>query len=137
VDVFAFFRDIDQHPRRADSIVPVYDRITTGPTGVGTRYREVIRLLPSRTGEMLSEITCYEPEHRLGYRFCGLGMEGNLVYDFEATPEGTLVIQKQSLCPLGLLALLRVPIRAAFSRMAGRRLQDIKRLLESNSGFTG
>lgn len=45
--VFGFFRDMHQQPRRKGSIVPVYDKITLGPVGVGTRFREIVRFLPS------------------------------------------------------------------------------------------
>ena len=45
-EVFAFFRDMHQLPSRKGSLVPVYDKITPGPVGVGTRIREVVRLLP-------------------------------------------------------------------------------------------
>jgi hypothetical protein len=135
-DVFAFFRDIDLHPRREDSVVPVYDKVTPGPAGVGTRYLEVIRLLPFITGEMLSEITRFEPEHCLGYRFSGLGMDGDLVYDFQAADGGTLVVQRQGLRPRGLLALFGPLIKASFGRVAGRRLLDIQSLLENDPAST-
>jgi hypothetical protein len=124
---------VDQHAGREGSVVPAYDKVAAGPTGVGTRYREVVRLLPLVTGKILSEITRYEPGHCLGYRFSGLGMNGDLVYDFKATGEGTLVWQRQSLRPRGLLALFSAPIRAAFTKAAGRRLRGIKELLESDS----
>ena len=132
-DVFAFFRDLDQHAGQEGSVVPVYDKVTPGPTGVGTRYREVIRLLPGLTAEMWSEITAYEPERRLAYRFSGMGMDGLLDYEFEATGEGTLIVQRQSLHPRGLLNLLNPLIKPAFSRAAGNRLEGIKHLLESKT----
>ena len=45
-DVFALFRDIDQYNAHEGSPVPVLDKITDGPVGVGTRYREVVRMMP-------------------------------------------------------------------------------------------
>ena len=129
-EVFAFFRDMDQQARQEDSVVPVYDKVTPGPTGVGTRYREVVRLLPGLTAEIRSEITAFEPERHLAYRFSGLGMDGVLNYYLEATELGTLVVQRQSLYPRGLLKLFNPLIEAAFSRAAGGRLQGIKALLE-------
>ena len=129
-EVFAFFRDVDQHAGQEGSVVPVYDKVTSGPTGVGTRYREVIRLLPGITAEMRSEITRYEPERCLGYQFSGLGMDGDLAYEFEDVGPGTLVVQQQCLRPHGLLSLLGPLIKLAFSRVAGDRLHDIKALLE-------
>jgi hypothetical protein len=133
-EVFGFFRDVDQYAGQEGSVVPVYDKVTAGPTGVGTRYREVIRLLPGITAEMRSEIIACEPGRRLAYRFSGLGMEGALDYEFEAAGQGTLVAQRQSLHPRGLLRLLNPLIKPTFSRAAGRRLEGIKHLLESKAG---
>jgi hypothetical protein len=129
-DVFGFFRDLDQHAGQEGSVVPVYDKVTPGPTGVGTRYREVVCLLPGITAEMWSEITDFQPECRLAYRFSGMGMDGLLDYLFGATGEGTRVVQRQSLHPRGLLNLLNPLIKLAFSYAAGHRLQGIKALLE-------
>ena len=64
-DVFGFFRDIHQQPRREGSVVPVYDKITPGLVGVGTRFREVVRLLPVLRGEVISELAGYVLLHRL------------------------------------------------------------------------
>lgn len=130
-EVFAFFRDVDEHAGQEGSVVPVYDKVTPGPTGVGTRYHEVIRLLPGVTAEMWSEITTYQPERRLGYRFSGLGMDGELEYEFETAAQGTLVVQRQSLRPRGLLKLFSPLIQWSFARVAGKRLESIKNLLES------
>jgi uncharacterized protein YndB with AHSA1/START domain len=130
-DVFAFFRDVDRHAGREGSVVPVYDRITPGPIGVGARYREVVKLSPFVAGEMISEITRFEPDECLEYKFSGLGMDGKLVYRFEAAGDGTRVLQRQYLWPRGVLRFLRPVIKVAFSLAAGRRLASIKRLLES------
>lgn len=96
-EVFAFFRDVDQHAGQKGTIVPVYDKITPGPIGVGTRYREVVQLLPFVTGEILTEVTGYEPGRRLAYKSVALGMAGELTYSFEAAAGGTRVVQRQSL----------------------------------------
>ena len=133
-DVFAFFRDVDQHAGQEGTVVPVYDKITPGTVGVGTRYREVVQILPLVRGEIISEIVQYEEGSCLGYRFCGLGMEGVLAYRFEAEEGGTHVVQKQSLRPRGILRLFSGVIGKMFSTMAGQRLEDIKSLLEQGSG---
>ena len=132
-EVFAFFRDMDQHAGREGTIVPIYDKITPGPVGVGTRYREVVQVLPFVTGEILSEVVLYEPDRRLAYRYVALGMAGELTYSFEAVEEGTRMVQRQSLCPSGFLRLFSPVIGAMFSRMIERRLLGIKGLLESGT----
>jgi hypothetical protein len=131
-DVFDFFRDMHRQPRRESFVVPVYDKITPGPVGVGTCFREVVRLLPFLKGEVISEITGYDPPHRLDYGFVAFGkMEGELIYRLESSGEGVRVLQRQTLRPRGaLLKLLGPLIGAAFSRAIAHRLRDIKKLLE-------
>jgi len=132
-EVFAFLRDIDQHAGQEGTLVPVYDKITPGPVGVGTHYREIVQLLPFLRGEVITEVTEFEEADYLGYRFVAMGMEGRLAYRLEAVPEGTYVVQDQSFTPRGFLRLFRVPIRRMFSTMAGQRLKEIKALLEQAS----
>lgn len=131
-DVFGFFRDMHRLPRREGSVVPVYDKITPGPVGVGTRIREVVRLLPFLRGEIISEITEYDPPHRLDYRFVAFGkMDGELTYRLEPSGEGVRVLQRQTLRPRGtVLKLLSPFIAAMFSWAIDHRLKGIKKLLE-------
>ncbi|MGD8625595.1 MAG: SRPBCC family protein [Anaerolineae bacterium] len=133
-DVFAFFRDVDQHAGQPGTVVPVYDKVTPGPVGLGTRYREVVQLLPFVAGEIRAEVVCYEPPHRLGYHFSGLGMDGTLDYRFQAVTGGTRLRQHQVLRPRGVLRLLSPLIRLTFGRVAGRRLIFIKAWLEGEQG---
>lgn len=132
-EVFAFFRDIDQHAGQKGTIVPVYDKITPGLVGVGTRYREVVQVMPLITGEILTEVVGYQPDKQLAYSFVALGMAGELTYGFEATEEGTRVVQRQSLWPSGWMRLFSPIIGAMFSRMIGKRLAGIKGFLESKT----
>jgi hypothetical protein len=133
-EVFAFFRDVDQHAGQKGTRVPVYDKTTTGPVGVGTRYREVVQVLPLVRGEMLSEVTCYEEGKRLEYRFSGLGMEGELAYTFEPFDGGTRVVQEQSLHARCVLRPFGWLIGKMFAAVAGNRLEIIKAMLEQGAG---
>ena len=130
-DVFALFRDVDQYNEHGGSPVPVLDKITDGPVRVGTRYLEVVKMLPFVTMTILSEITEYEPERYLASRWWSNVMEGHLAYTFEETGGGVRVIQKMSLNPKGVLRAFSPLIKALFSRAAGQRLEGIKALLES------
>ncbi len=129
-DVFAFFRDIERHAGQPGTVVPVYDKITPGPAGIGTRYREVVQIAPLIRGEIITVVTGYEENRRLVYLFSGMGMDGELTYSFESTRLGTRVTQKQVLRPGGFLRLLAPLIQITFYRMAGRRLNEIRDLLE-------
>lgn len=130
-DVFAFFRDVDQQGGRKGSIVPVLDKTTPGPVSIGTRYYEVVQIMPFVTGKVFTEVVGIVPYRLLAYRFVALGMKGELTYLFQATSEGTVVVQKQSLLPGGMLKLFGPIIGALFSMMATARLAGIKNLLES------
>ena len=136
-DVFALFRDVDQYDDHEGSPVPVLDKITDGPVCVGTRYREVVIMIPFIkalhfvTMTILSEITDYEPERRLALWWRSGVMEGRLAYTFEPVDGGTFVVQQMSLYPRGVLCLFSPLIQAMFSRAAGRRLEGIKVLLEA------
>ena len=132
-EVFTFFRDIDQYAGQKGTIVPVYDKITPGPAGVGTRYHEVVQIFPFMTGEVLTEIVEFEPGVRLEYKFVALGMAGKLAYGFENSGEGTRVVQQQSLQPAGWMRLFSPVIGVMFSWMIRRRLREIKTLLESRA----
>lgn len=131
-DVVDFFRDMHRQPRREGSVVPVYDKITPGPVGVGTRIREVVRLLPLLKGEIISEITGYDPPHRLDYGFVAFGkMDGELTYRFEPVGEGVRVLQRHTLRPRGMLLKLLSPlIGVTFSWAIDHRLKGIKKVLE-------
>ena len=136
-DVFALFRDVDQYNEHEGSPVPVLDKITDGPVGVGTRYREVVIMIPFIealrfvTMTILSEITEYEPERRLSSWWRSSVMEGRLAYDFAPVDGGTHVVQQMRLYPRGVLRLFSPLIKVMFSRAASRRLVDIKALLEA------
>jgi len=130
-DVFAFLRDKDKYPQEDGSPVLILDKITPGPPGVGARYREVVQMLPFVQGEILSEITRFEPGEFLEEDFQGAGMEGHLAYQFLAEGSGTKLIQRETLFCRGLLKVLEPMIRLALSRRLRERLEDIKTILES------
>lgn len=128
-EVFAFLRDKDLYPQEPDSPVLALDKTTDGPVGVGTRYREVVRMLPCVRGEILSEITRYEPPRFLEERFEGAGMRGYLAYEFVGQETGTALIQRETLEPLGLLRLVAPLIRWMLARRLEERLEDIAAIL--------
>ena len=130
-DVFAFLRDKDKYPQEEGSPVLILDKLTPGPPGVGTRYREVVQMLPFVQGEILSEITRFEPSEFLEEAIQGAGMEGHVAYQFLAEGGGTKLIQRETIFFRGLLNVLKSMIRLALSRRLRERLVDIKKFLES------
>lgn len=129
-DVFAFLRDKHLYPQPPGSPVLALDKTTDGPVGPGTRYREVVRMLPFVRGEILSEVTRFEPPHRLEERFAGASMRGYLVYELVTVGGGTLLVQREELQPLGALRLLAGPMRRMLAARLHSRLDSIKSDLE-------
>lgn len=135
-DVFSFLRDKDQYPQEDDSPVLILEKTTVGPVGVGTRYREVVQMLPFVRGEILSEITRYEPGLILEEDFAGAGMKGHLAYQFLPEGGGTRLIQRETLSAQGFLKPFEPVIERMLSRRLVARLEDIKTVLESGWGTT-
>ncbi len=134
IDVFTFLRDKDKFPQEEGSPVLVLEKTTPGPPGVGTCYREVVQMLPFYRGEILSEITRFEPNEHLEEDFKGAGMYGQLAYQFIQEKDGTQLIQRETLHYHGILKLFEPIIRAILFRKLRERLENIKAILES--GYT-
>ena len=107
------------------------ERTTPGPIGVGTRYREVVQMMPFVRRDMLSEITRYEPVSVLEEKWKGGSMEGILTYFFNPIPEGTEIIQHVNIRALGLLKPFDRILSKTYAKAAQYRLECLKELLET------
>jgi len=118
-DVFALLADV-QDCLEPGSPVLEMEKIPPGPTRVGTRWREVVRIGPWHTMTMWSDVTAVEPDRLLAVRFRGGGMEGTLSY--EITPEDgvTTLRQRQTVVAVGWLR----PLGWLMSRMLWPRVRD-------------
>jgi len=94
-------------------------------------------MMPGVTMTILSEVTDYEPERYLASDWHSNVMEGHLAYAFEPVERGTRVVQKMSLNPKRILRVFSPLIKVLFSRAAGRRLEEIKALLEARVSERG
>jgi hypothetical protein len=79
-EVFAKLADIQESVQPPESPVAAMEKIPPGPTAVGTRWREVVRLGPWFRMTRWSEVTAIEPGKMLAERFWGGSMRGTLVY---------------------------------------------------------
>jgi hypothetical protein len=132
-DVFAFLRDKDKYPQKPGSPVLALEQTTPGPAGVGTRYREVVRMLPFVHGEILSVITRFEPGEYLEEDFEGAGMVGHLTYQFVLEEDSTRLIQRETVQMQGALRVLAPAVERMLPRQLWHRLEGIKAFLESGS----
>ena len=129
--VFTFLRDKDSYPQEENSPVLLLEKTTPGPLGVGTRYREIVQMLPFFKGEILSEITHFEPGHRLDEDWQGPCMDGWLTYLFLPENDGTKLIQREKVNLCGWLWLLSPIIKLTLGNALRKRLNDIKQILEA------
>jgi hypothetical protein len=130
-DVFTFLRDKHAYPQEPGSPVLILDKTSPGPVRLGTHYREVVQMFPGIRGEILSEITRYEPYSHLEEDFHGAGMEGHLAYEFIRDEKGTQLIQRYTLHARGLLKIISPLMRWMLAPRLLKRLETIKSVLES------
>ena len=130
-DVFGFLRDKDKYPQEPGSPVLVLKQTTPGSAGVGTRYSEVVQMLPFVRGEIRSEITRFDPGERLEEKFEGAGMKGYLAYRFVTENGGTKLIQQETLYMKGFFKVLSPVVKLTLSRQLRKRLEGIREVLES------
>jgi carbon monoxide dehydrogenase subunit G len=129
-DVFGFLRDKDKYPQKPGSPVLALEQTTPGPAGVGTRYREVVQMLPFVRGEILSAVTRFDPPRHLEEDFEGAGMKGHLAYEFLSDGDGTRLIQRETLEMKGLLCLLSPFVKRMLGRQLQRRLEALREVLD-------
>lgn len=127
--VFAALADIQRYVAPG-SPVPEMEKVPDGPTVVGTRWREVVRLAPHITMTIWSEVTAIEPERLLAETFRGPWMRGTLRYTIEPTPTGCAVRQEQTVTPLGPLRLGSRVMDRMFRPRVTARLESIRDGLE-------
>lgn len=113
--VFDRLADIQEGASSPGSPVLEMEKIPPGPTGVGTRWREVVRLSKRRSMTMWSEVTGIEPDSMLAERFWGGSMRGILIYTISSHPAGSSLRQQERLEAVGWLS--------AFGWAVGRMLR--------------
>lgn len=133
-EVFAFLRDKHLHAQEPGSPVLVLEKATPGEVDVGTRYRELVRMLPGVRGEIRSTITRCERDRALEEDFSGAGMHGHLAYTLRPERDGTRLEQRQTLELAWWLRPLRPLVRRAFAQRLRARLDDIAALLAPVEG---
>ena len=130
-EIFIFLRDKDKYTQKEGSPVLLLEKTTEAPVDLGTRYREVVQMLPFYKSEILSVITRYEPYEYLEEDFSSKGMRGHLAYQFIDKDGSTELIQRESIFFTFPLNLLNPIIKKVFQRKLFERLVEIKADQES------
>jgi uncharacterized protein YndB with AHSA1/START domain len=130
-EVFAFLAHFENVPRWNYAIAETR-KITDGPVGVGSRYRQT-RTLPSRSEETFA-ITEFEPVRILSVGG-GLGpFEGEVRYLLEPVGNATVLTNTMTLEPSGPLRLV-APLAAPRVKAAvAANLDTLKQILETDGG---
>jgi hypothetical protein len=128
--VFDFLANIHDVDQPEDSPVLELDLLTEGPPRLGSRYREVVQMMPFVQGEILSEITAFESPHVLEMTWHGAGMSGKDRYLLEPGQEGTVLNHAKDTSFQGILRLLEPVLRIPLIPRLEGRLIEIKHILE-------
>jgi uncharacterized protein YndB with AHSA1/START domain len=129
-EVFKYASDIDRQP---EWVPPLIDsrKSTSGPTGVGTAYRQTAKFLGRRM-DMDCQITGYEPPTLYAFRAKNGPM--HMEMQFTLTPEGpeatrvTQVVEGES---AGFFKLADPILARTMKKQFVADLETLKTLLES------
>jgi len=129
-DVFAFLADIqDAEPIPRRAAVKMVKK-PSGPTAVGTRWHERVRMAPALWLHIESVVTEIAQPSRLGMDFHSHWFAGHLTYEIQAEAGGSVLCQHETLQPRGPVRWLEKFIEPYLRRQLVRRLRDIQHLLE-------
>ena len=130
-EVFDFVADERNEPRYNPHMRRA-ELISTGPIGLGTRFRaEMSRM--GRATEMITEFTGYERPHRLASstHLSAMEIEGSLIFD--PVPEGTRMGWSWKLEPRGVLRLMSPLVARMGKRQEETIWANLKQLLERDA----
>jgi hypothetical protein len=128
--VFDFLANIQEVQQSDDSPVLALDLITEGPPRLGSKYREVVQMMPFIKGEIISEITAFDPPRVLELAWRGPGMTGTDRYELTNIQDGTTLNHKKCMSCTGVLRFMEPFMRIPLIPRLEERLVDIKQLLE-------
>jgi hypothetical protein len=124
-ELYAVLADIQDCAAGPGSPVRAMEKVPPGPTRVGTRWREVVRVGPGPAMTMWSEVTDVVPGRLLAMRFWGGSMEGDLTYTLTVQDGHTVLRQQETMHAVGWLRPLDRPLGRALGTRLARRLRGI------------
>ena len=131
--VFQLSTDLDGWSERISGIVRV-EKLTDGPVGVGTRFRETRVMFKKETTEEM-EFTVFEPNQAYAVGAISCGCQFETRFDFVPDQGGTRVEMKMESKPLTFMAKLMSPIGALMAgsmrKLLEKDLDELKAAAES------
>ena len=129
-EVFEYLANIQDVQQPEGSPVLALDLTTPGPPRLGSKYREVVQMLPFFKGEIFSEITAFEPSRVLELAWTGPGMKGTDRYELASSQGGTRLKHNKTTSCVGVLRLMEPFMRGPLISRLEERLVGIKQELE-------
>lgn len=134
--VFNVATDIEhaaEHIRGIDNI----ERLTPGPIGIGTKWRETRTMLGRQATETL-EVTAFDPPHSytIGCDSCGAHIKSTFSFtpvDNETDMTLAVELEARSLFAQLMAPIGRLMFDATMRKCLQADLEDIKRVAESRS----
>lgn len=130
-EVFAFLAHFENVPRWNYAITETR-KVTDGPVGVGSRYRQT-RTLPTRSEETFA-VTEFEPVRTLTIAGALGPFDGEIRYLLEPAGSATVLTNTMALQPSGPLRLV-APLAAPRVKAAvAANLDALRQILETDNG---
>lgn len=128
-EVFAYMSDIERQPEWVSTLTSS-QKTGSGPTGVGTTYRQGVKFLGRRM-EMDCEILAYEPPTLYAFRARSGPMRMEMRMTLAASGTETTLTQVAEGESNGLLKLADPIMARSMKKQFAADLESLKTLLES------
>jgi uncharacterized protein YndB with AHSA1/START domain len=128
-EVFDFITDSDHAPKVGGSITSMV-KLSEGPVGVGTRYRET-RLMKGEEHEAELEVVEYDSNHRYAMKNETDGIETIYRYRFHPERGGTRVDLVCEVRGSGVKKLLIPVVVSVLKKEDGDHLERLKQAMEA------
>jgi uncharacterized membrane protein len=134
-DVFAFLADLNNIPKWQAEVV-TSKVITTGPTKVGTRFTEKVKMGPMRATANC-EVTEFSPDRMMAFKAISplINYEGRILVD--PWEKGARLTLAGTVEPKGLWRLLQPIMMGEFKSGIKKELAAIKEILRRSNSRGG
>lgn len=130
--VFALLADIqDAEPIPRSATVRMVKE-PTGPTTIGTRWHEWVKVAPRCWLHIESVVSDVNKPYQLGMDFHSLWLTGHLTYDIEPAADGSILHHRETVRPRALMRWLSPFVERSMRPRLMQRLADIKAVLEES-----
>jgi hypothetical protein len=131
--VFALLADIqDAEPIPRSAAIRMVKE-PTGPTTTGTRWHESVRVAPLCWLHVESVVSQVHEPDQLALDFRSRWLTGNLTYDIEPAPYGSILHQRETVRLRALPRWLSPWVERRMRPRLMERLTDIKQILEAST----